>query len=65
MSAAEGASKASNREQANERAVRAKERMDERLARYSRPDSGLCCPTVKREAKMDEGKRNRERRSEG
>ena len=48
MSAAEGASEASSPEQANEWAVRANERMDERVTQYLRLDSWLIQTTVRR-----------------
>ena len=48
VSAAEGASKASSPEQANEWAVRANKRTDERVAQYLRPDFWLLSTIVKR-----------------
>ena len=48
MSAAEGASEASSPEQANEWAVRANERTDERVAQYLRLDSCLFQTIVRR-----------------
>ena len=47
MSAAEGASEASSPEQANELAVRANERTDERVAQYFSLYSWLFWPTVR------------------
>ena len=48
VSAAEGASEASSPEQANERAVRANERTDERVAQYLRLGFWLIQTTVRR-----------------
>ena len=46
MRAAERVCEASREEQANETAVRANKRTDERVAQYFRPNSWLFCPTV-------------------